>query len=86
MTAQTYTVAQAVDVLTREGYAHADVLAALDSLITAGLQLDQPDPDMHVWVDPDGHVYRTDAAAAPVVLTADELDAVRDQLDQDDDQ
>ncbi len=33
----------AASMLVREGYASSDVLAVLDSLIDAGLELDQPD-------------------------------------------
>jgi hypothetical protein len=39
----TYTAEQTVTTLTCEGYPEADVLAAIDSLIEAGLELDQPD-------------------------------------------
>ena len=39
----TFTAEQAVEILTAEGYAKDDVVAVIDSLIDAGLDLPQPD-------------------------------------------
>lgn len=43
MTTQTYTAEQAVNTLVAEGHDRAAVTAAFDSLVDAGLELDQPD-------------------------------------------
>ena len=62
----TLTADQAVAILIGEGYDRAVVLAAVDSLIVAGLDAEQPD---------DG-----------TLLTAGELDVLREQLDAPDEQ
>ena len=45
------------DLLTREGFAHGDISAVFDSMVNAGLELDQPD-DGYVLTDAEVDLLR----------------------------
>lgn len=78
---QVFTAEWAVEILVAEGHDRADVLAALDSLIDAGLELDQPEPaERQMWLTADERRYGSDPEPVQRILSATELDALRDQL------
>ena len=54
----TTTATAAVETLVAEGYTRADVLAAVDSLIDAGLELNQPDEGDTVLTEDEVQVLR----------------------------
>lgn len=83
MTAQTITAETALTTLTAEGHDRADVLAAIDSLIDAGLELDQPEQGGYVLTAGEvdvlrDHLGRTITATADVVTGIITLDVDAD--------